>query len=216
MTDETSVLQKKYPWAKFVLGPGTIVPHRVPFPLARRFQQICATFLAQVYAQEDVNESEYAPLACVDDFPGIDQTRLAKLVGIDRTSAGQAVDKLEARGLIVRRASKEDRRVRLLKATAKGRALRQRIRPKVLAAQDLLLAPLSLRDRTLLMDLLVRVIEANEVHARPGAGRRSPSKKKNVAVKGERDDSSDSRQMRNRSLAVGRVSGRDVTPRTSK
>jgi DNA-binding MarR family transcriptional regulator len=187
----------------------------VPFPLARRFQQICATFLAQVYAHEVVNDAEYAPLACVDDFPGIDQTRLAKLVGIDRTSAGQVVDKLEARGLVVRRGSKEDRRVRLLTATAKGRALRQRIRPQVLAAQDLMLAPLSLKERTLLMDLLVRVIEANEVHARPGAGRRPPSKKKDVATDGERDVGAGREKASSRNSA-GKRSGRGALFRSSE
>ena len=43
-------IQRRFPWAKFVVAPDTIVPHRVPFPLARRFQQICTAYLAEVYA----------------------------------------------------------------------------------------------------------------------------------------------------------------------
>ena len=214
MSDEN--FQRKYPWARFVIEPGTIVPHRVPFPLARRFQQVCATFLAEVYAHEAVKDSEYAALACVDDFPGCDQSRLAALVGIDRTSAGQILDRLEARELIVRRVGQEDRRVRLLHLTPKGRALRRRIRPKVLAAQDDLLAPLTVKERALLMDLLVRVIEANEVHARPGAGRRAPRKKADLATKGERDDDLESRKIRVRGVpARGRRDG-DVRPGRGK
>lgn len=169
-------LKQKYPWAKFVLEAETIVPHRVPFPLARRFQQICAAHLAEVYEREEISETEYAPLACVDDFPDIDQSRLAALTGIDRTSAGQVADNLEARGLITRRVNPEDRRARVLRITPAGRKLRRSIRPKVLAAQDRLLAPLTSEERMLLLDLLVRLIEANEAYARPGAGRRSPQK----------------------------------------
>lgn len=56
--------QRKFPWAKFIIAPDTIVPHRVPFSLARRFQQICAAYLAEVYAQEEVSDLEYAALAC--------------------------------------------------------------------------------------------------------------------------------------------------------
>ena len=46
-------LHQRYPWAKFVLTPDTIVPHRVPFALARRLQLICNTVLAELAAQVD-------------------------------------------------------------------------------------------------------------------------------------------------------------------
>ena len=45
-------LLQQYPWAKFVLSPDTIVPHRVPFALARRLRQVCNTVLANILARE--------------------------------------------------------------------------------------------------------------------------------------------------------------------
>jgi hypothetical protein len=51
------------------------------------------------------------------------------------------------------------------------------MRPKVLAAQAGIIEPLMPAERMLLVDLLTRVVEANEAHARPGAGRRPPRRK---------------------------------------
>jgi MarR family transcriptional regulator, temperature-dependent positive regulator of motility len=183
-------LQHRYPWARIVQSPDTIVPHRVPFPLARRFHQICATVLAETLADEELPAPlRYAALACVDDFPGIDQRRLALLAGIDRTNVGQIVDELEAKGLVERRINGADRRARQLYPTPRGRDLRRRMRPKMLAGQARILQALTPKERELLIDLLTRVIEANEAHARPGAGRRPPRKRgATTSPKGERHD----------------------------
>jgi MarR family transcriptional regulator, temperature-dependent positive regulator of motility len=170
-------LEQRYPWAKTADSFDTIVPHRVPFPLARRFQQICATVLAEVYGGEELRTLEYTALACLDDFPGIDQRQLARLMGVDRTNVGHIVDELEAKGLVDRRVNGDDRRARELRATTRGQRLRRELRPKLLAAQAEILAPLTLKEQCLLIDLLARVVEANEMHARPGAGRRPPRRK---------------------------------------
>jgi DNA-binding MarR family transcriptional regulator len=175
-----------YSWAKFVLSPDTIIPHRVPFALTRRFQQICNTVLAGVLAGEEVTVPlAYHALALIDDFPGIEQHRLAVLMGTDRTNVGQVVDNLEAKGLVERRVSGVDRRARHLYATARATELRDRMRPKVLAAQATVLAPLEPQEREVLIDLLTRVVEGNEMQARPGAGRRAPRKKMSSAAREE-------------------------------
>lgn len=49
--------------------------------------------------------------------------------------------------------------------------------PVLLAAQEPLLAQLSKSERVALLNMLVRVIEANDTYARPGNGRRKPSRK---------------------------------------
>jgi DNA-binding MarR family transcriptional regulator len=171
-------LLQQYPWARFVLVPDTIVPHRVPFALARRFQQICNTVLAGILADEEVTAPiAYHAIALIEDFPGIDQSRLATLMGIDRTNVGQIVDDLEAKGLVQRRVNGADRRARELRATARAKHLRRRMRPKVLAAQAGIIEPLTPAERMLLVDLLTRVVQANEAHARPGAGRKPPRRK---------------------------------------
>lgn len=184
-----AALERQYPWAKVVLSPDTIVPHRVPFTLARRFHQVCATLLVETIAGEELPiPMHYGTLAAIDDFPGIDQRRLAMIAGLDHTNVGQIIDALEAKGLVERRINGADRRARELYATSRGREVRRRMRPKLLAGQARALAPLTPKERNLLMDLLTRVVEANEAYARPGAGRRPPRKSNKAALPGRRHD----------------------------
>jgi DNA-binding MarR family transcriptional regulator len=182
---QTGPEQTQYPWAKFVLSPDTIVPHRVPFALARRFQQVCNTVLAETLAGEEITAPlAYHALALIDDFPGIEQRRLAVLMGIDRTNVGQIADELEEKGLVRRTVNGADRRARELRLTKRAANLRRRMRPRVLAAQASVLTSLKSAERVLLIDLLTRVVQANEIHARPGAGRRRPGKRKTAVVQG--------------------------------
>jgi DNA-binding MarR family transcriptional regulator len=147
---------------------------RIATPLARRFSQICTAALADMTAEADLNPLQYAALSYLSDEPDIDQNGLAARLGVDRTSAGQIVDQMEERGLVDRRVNGADRRGRLLRLTGRGTKLRERLRPKAHLVQARLLATLTPAEREILLELLVRVIEANEVHARPGAGRRKP------------------------------------------
>jgi DNA-binding MarR family transcriptional regulator len=176
-------LERQYPWAKVVLSPDTIVPHRMPSILARRFQQVCASILVETIAGEELPiPMHFGVLAAIDDFPGVDQRRLAVIMGIDHTNVGQIIDALEAKALVQRRINGADRRVREVYATARGRAVRRRMRPKMLAGQARMLAPLAPKERNVLMDLLIRVVEAHQAYARPGAGRRSPQKRNRSAA----------------------------------
>ncbi len=116
----------------------------------------------------------YGVMAGIEEQPGIGQRRLASRLGIDPVSAGQMIDCLEQKGLVDRQIDPSDRRARVLRLTQRGTALRHRLRPSLLAAQERLLAPLSLAERTVLLDMLSRVIEANHSYARPGNARRKP------------------------------------------
>ncbi len=156
----------------FMLGENGVPIRKVPAPLARRFQQICASIIAETLAGTDIVQLEFAALMFVADVPGIEQWRLAEAIGIDRNSASLLADQLEKKGLIERRINGADRRARELHVTTKGKRAIVRLRPKVRASNERILAPLSTSERTLLIDLLVKLIEGNSRHARPGAGRR--------------------------------------------
>src|ERR1700704_6275505 len=96
--NQTSWLQRSVP------DSASAAPYRVPLPLARQFLQICATSQAESLAGEVVAAPmRHAALACVDDFPGIEQHRLAAMINADRTNAVQIVDDLEKAGLVERR-----------------------------------------------------------------------------------------------------------------
>jgi len=171
-------LQRQYPWAQFEPSRGTIIAQWVPIALARRLYQIFSTLVADVLAGEEVSSPlAYHALALIDDNPGIDQRHLALLMGIDRTNVGQIIDGLEAKHLVERRINGEDRRARELRVTAHAAELRRRVLPRNLAAQAAVLAALKPAERVLLVDLLTRVVEANEMHVKPGAGRRRPQKR---------------------------------------
>lgn len=156
----------------FQLTPDGIPIRRGPAPLARRFQQVCVAMIAEALTGEDVVQLEYAALMFLDDVPGIDQSRLAEALGIDRNNAGVLVEGLEKKGFLDRRINGEDRRARQLSLTGRGRKILDRVRPKVRATSERILEPLAGPERELFIDFLVRLIEGNRNYARPGAGRR--------------------------------------------
>ena len=165
-------------------SPGTDeVPRvrRAPFPLARRFLQICTTAVAEPLAREDLMPLDMGVLAYLNrqnGEPNIDQNGLAARLGIDRYSASLLVERLEKQGIVERRVNGADRRARLLRLTARGEKLYSRLRTPATAAQMALLASLSPKEQELFLDLLMRIVEANRAMARPGAGRRKPVRRR--------------------------------------
>jgi DNA-binding MarR family transcriptional regulator len=157
------------------LNPGTPPVRRVPLALARRLFQICTAAAAESIAEADLMPLEYAVMAYLNKDhgePDIDQNGLAARLGVDRNTASQLVERLEAKGLLERRVSPADRRARLLRLTVRGERLHARLYPITSAGQQRILEVLEPRQRDLLLDLLVRVIDGNRSLARPGAGRR--------------------------------------------
>jgi len=148
--------------------------HRVPAHLARRFHQICLGMLSEVTQPEDLSPIEYAVLGSLDDSPGIDQRTLAERIGVDVVSAHQLIGRLEARELVLQRIAPDDRHARALSLTARGARLRRRLRPQIAKAHDRIMAPLSARESSAFVEMLGRIVEANEAYARPGNGRRRP------------------------------------------
>jgi MarR family transcriptional regulator, temperature-dependent positive regulator of motility len=151
--------------------------HRVPAHLARRFHQICLGVTAEILAREDLTPLDFGVMVAVLEQPGGGQRQVAKSMGVDAVNFGQMIDALERKGLIKRQIDPDDRRARQLYVTPRGTDLRRRLRPSLLSAQERLLKPLSKTERTVFLDLLVRVIEANDAFARPGNGRRKPRRR---------------------------------------
>jgi DNA-binding MarR family transcriptional regulator len=160
------------PVSRLIMANDGVPIRRNVAPLVRRLQQICLSMIAQALADAELVQLEYALLIFVDDVPGISQQTLSEALGIDRNNVSLIVDKLEARGLLRRSVNGADRRARELYITPQGKKLWRRFQPKVLAANNDVMACLSARERELFLDMLVRVVNANKMHARPGGGRR--------------------------------------------
>jgi DNA-binding MarR family transcriptional regulator len=179
------------PLARFSIRSAPLEPAipvlRLATPMARRFYQICLAMVADSLAEWNLTPVQYGTLAYLNKEngePGIDQVGLAARLGIDRNNVGVSLAELEARQLVERRVDVADKRARRLYLTAKGERLYRELRPKNSAANERILGPLSPRERELLLDLLVRVIQANAIYARPGAGRRKRGSRNSQLSKG--------------------------------
>jgi MarR family transcriptional regulator, lower aerobic nicotinate degradation pathway regulator len=153
---------------------GLMPYNRVAIALSRRLYQISVAVAAEVHVRSGVTPLEFGTLIHLNKRPGMDQNTLAAISSLDRTSTSALVYKLERKHLIAREVNGADRRARVLRLTPAGQALHDRLLPRAHAAQESVLSVLSPAERKSLIDMLVRVIEANERYVRPGAGRRKP------------------------------------------
>src|SRR4029078_7538959 len=114
------------PWVTAMSPSGGPPLPRRAAPLARRFQQICATMIAEALTGEDIVQLEYGALIALELEPGVDERRLADATGIDPSNASLIVDRLHSKGLIRREVKDADRRARNLYLMPKGKALWRR------------------------------------------------------------------------------------------
>ena len=105
-------------------------------------------------ADLDLSPGLFAILVIVEANPGLRQTRVAEAARIDRSTLVPALDRLEARGLVERRAASGDRRSKELFLTDAGSALLGRAKRRVRAHERAIAASLETEDRTRLMTLL--------------------------------------------------------------
>jgi len=89
------------------------------------------------------------------------QSTLARSIGLDTSTIAGVIDRLETRGLMLRKASPEDRRVRRLSLAPEGRALLAATLPSVLRAQQRMLEPLAPGERAEFMRMLRVLVTAN-------------------------------------------------------
>lgn len=70
---------------------------------------------------------DYIVLSALDKTPNLTQAELGKALGLDRTTLMTQLDRLERRGLVVRRADPRDRRIRIPEITEAGNNLRAKV-----------------------------------------------------------------------------------------
>jgi len=113
----------------------------------RRLHQIAVALFMEETEDFGITPVQYAALQAVLNSPGLDQRTLARTIGFDTSTIGGVVDRMEARGLMQRNTSAQDRRVRLLTLTAAGQQLVADVTPAMLQAQERILAPLTAPER---------------------------------------------------------------------
>jgi len=143
----------------------------LPGHYIRRLQQIAVAVFLQETEPFGLTPVQFGALQAVHATPGVDQRSLAASLGLDTSTTGGVIDRLEARGLLRRNPSPTDRRVRLLTPTLEGAALLEQVHPSMLRAQQRMLEPLPPAERQEFMRMLRLVVNTNnELSRAPSAG----------------------------------------------
>lgn len=98
--------------------------------------------------------------ALLKAHPGLSQTELADLMGVERMTAGLQVEQCIRAGLVTRRRSTEDRRRYALHVTPKGLSNLRRIARLIPLHEKSLFGRLSAREQTVLYRALGKLIAA--------------------------------------------------------
>ncbi|MGE3744663.1 MAG: MarR family winged helix-turn-helix transcriptional regulator [Sphingomonadaceae bacterium] len=132
-----------------------------PGHLLRRAHQISVAIFSEECRAYDLTSVQYASLVAIQHNPGLDATRLSTLIFFDRSTLGGVLERLEAKDLIMRGPSKEDKRVKLLYLTAKGQVLLRQVKPLVEQVQRRIVAKLTREKQHALLEILSELVEVN-------------------------------------------------------
>ncbi|RPH46949.1 MAG: MarR family transcriptional regulator [Burkholderiales bacterium] len=129
--------------------------------LMRRLHQIHTALFLEETDAFGITPVQYSLLTALAEHGEMDQNTLALEIGLERTSAAEVLPRLEARGVLERRQWPEDRRVKLVRLTRRGRELVRRMAPAVQRAHDRTIEQLDPAERKQFMLLMIRLVEAN-------------------------------------------------------
>jgi DNA-binding MarR family transcriptional regulator len=118
--------------------------------LARSFGSVEQEAIAEL----GITLREYVVMTEVQAAPGRSQLAVARAAAVDKSMMVTAVDRLEARGLLLREPQPTDRRIRALSLTDEGQRVLAEATQAVRSAEMQLLAVLSPSRRTALLESL--------------------------------------------------------------
>lgn len=115
--------------------------YKRPGFLLRRAHQISVSlFMEEAGKQDATTTTQYGVLVILQSCEGLDQIGVSKKVGLDRSTTGLVIKKLEGEGLVVRIEDPKDRRRKIIVLTARGERKLERLRGPAARAQEQALA----------------------------------------------------------------------------
>lgn len=75
------------------------------------------------FKEVDLTRGQYLYLVRICENPGIIQEKLAEMIKVDRTTTARAIKKLEKNGMIKKQQDQENRKIRHLYPTSKGKTV---------------------------------------------------------------------------------------------
>tara|TARA_S200000501_G_scaffold331182_1_gene332999 strand:- start:2258 stop:2740 length:483 start_codon:yes stop_codon:yes gene_type:complete len=132
--------------------------------LIRRLHQIHTAFFNEECSQEGITPVMYSVLSVLEKTGPIDQTTLAQSVAIDKTNMADVLERLRKNGLVKRRMSSKDRRIRLTVLTDEGTELLDRVDDKAERAHIRTLGGLTDSEQAAIMALMKKVIASQDTN----------------------------------------------------
>ena len=136
-----------------------ILPDLLGYQL-RRAQVTVFQHFAGALGDWNVTPGQLGLLVLVSRNPGISQTALAKAVGVERATLGEAIDRLLKRNLLRREPAPKDRRSYALHLSESGEKFLDDFLPRLLRHEEEVSGNLSPKERKTLIELLGRLAEA--------------------------------------------------------
>ena len=133
--------------------------YRRPGFMIRRAHQISVSLFLEETGALGITNRQYGIMLVLKAEPGIDQITVAKLLGLDRSTTGMVLTKLEDAGLVGRIVG-ADRRKRSLKLTPAGERMLKRLAAPARRAQERVLSAFLPRERETFLDLLDKFARA--------------------------------------------------------
>ena len=135
-----------------------LLPSLMGYALRRTQSAVFADFAATfARAGEALSPGEFGLLVLVDRNAGLSQMALARALGIDRSTLVPILDRLQARGLVVRRPSPTDGRTHALGLTPAGEKALARFATLVRTHEKRIASGLSTAETRTLIALLEKV-----------------------------------------------------------
>jgi len=133
--------------------------YRRPGFMIRRAHQISVSLFLEETGALGITNRQYGIMLVLKAEPGIDHITVARLLGLDRSTTGMVLTKLEDAGLVGRVVG-DDRRKRSLKLTPTGERMLKRLAEPARRAQERVLSAFSPREQETFLDLLDKFARA--------------------------------------------------------
>lgn len=135
--------------------------------LIRRLHQLHTALFTEECGAENITPIMYSILSALAQSGPVDQTTLSRAIAVDKTNMADVLERLRKRGLIRRRVSSKDKRVRLATLTQEGQELLDRVDDRAERAHQRTIEDLSADQQILFIDLMTHILRAKDQMAGP-------------------------------------------------
>jgi len=133
--------------------------NRSPIHLLHRAGQCAGDIFHAEMKVDGLTPRQLAVLVTVSNNEGLSQTGLVERTGIDRSTLADIVRRMQRKGLLQRRRTKEDARAYAVKLTEEGRRVLRTAEPLAKRVDDRILDALPGRQRDQFIDGLLTIVD---------------------------------------------------------